>query len=65
MTAVLPRPTSAGRHRAPETSDEPRWASAAEFSAAWARAGRHAAPEASGRHASDDFDWVGRAAAAG
>ncbi|MGY1742710.1 MULTISPECIES: hypothetical protein [unclassified Blastococcus] len=69
MTAVLPR--TPGRHRAPET-DEPRWATPAEFAAAWARVGRHAAPEPSGRHAADDapgerdvFDWLGFAPAAG
>ena len=62
MTAVLPR--SPGRHRAPESTDEPRWASPADFRAAWARAGRHAAPEPSGRHAAaahpaaDAFDWL-------
>jgi hypothetical protein len=69
MTAVLPR--SPGRHRAPESGDEPRWASPTEFRAA--RAGRHAAPERSGRHAADSeraadgdvFDWLGFAPIAG
>ena len=66
MTAVLPRTT--GRHRAPETTGEPGWATPAEFRAAWARAGRHAAPERSGRHATaegDVFDWLGSAPDAG
>jgi hypothetical protein len=68
-TTALPRPLTPGRHRAPESTEEPRWATAAEFSAAWARLGRHAAPEPSGRHAAypdgDLFDWLGSAPAAG
>ncbi len=64
MTAVLPRPT--GRHRAPESADEPRWASPADFRAAWMRTGRHAAAEpADARAATDPFDWLGAAPAAG
>ncbi len=73
MTTALPRPLTAGRHRAPETTDEPRWATAAEFAAAWARVGRHAAPQTSGPHADEDvrgrdgdvFDWLGFTPAAG
>ena len=69
MTTALPR--THGRHRAPESTDEPCWATPAEFLAAWTRVGRHAAPERSGRHAGSDrpadgdvFDWLGFAPAA-
>ena len=63
MTTVLPRPSTAGRHRAPEPTDEPRWATPADFRAAWMRAGRHAAPEPAA--GSDPFDWLGLPPTAG
>ena len=63
MTTVLPRPSTTGRHRAPESTDEPRWATPADFRAAWMRAGRHAAPEPAA--GPDPFDWLGLAPAAG
>jgi hypothetical protein len=53
MTTALP--SSPGRHRAPEATDQPRWSTPAEFVAAWARIGRHAAPEPSGGHAAADL----------
>ncbi|RBY86856.1 hypothetical protein [Blastococcus sp. TF02A-26] len=62
MTTALPRPSTTGRHRAPESADEPRWASPADFRAAWMRIGRHAAAEPAG---TDPFDWLGVAPAAG
>ena len=60
MTTALQRPSTTGRHRAPEPADEPRGASPADFRAAWMRSGRHAAPEAT-----DPFDWLGLAPTAG
>jgi hypothetical protein len=67
MTTALPRPSTAGRHRAPEPAGEPRWATPADFRAAWMRTGRHAAPEPAGTApaATDPFDWLGLAPAAG
>ena len=64
MTTATPR--TPGRHRASEPTEEPRWATAAEFLASWTRVGRHATPEP-GRHAAgedrptdgDVFDWLG------
>jgi hypothetical protein len=66
MTVALSRPQTTGRHRAPESTDEPRWATPADFAAAWTRVGRHAAPESPGRHAADGegYDWLGVAPAA-
>jgi hypothetical protein len=67
MTVALTRHATTGRHRAPEPTDEPRWATPAEFAAAWTRVGRHAAPESPARHAADGavFDWLRLAPAAG
>lgn len=70
MTTALPR--TPGRHRAPAPTAEPRWATPAEFLAAWGRVGRHAARKQSGRSAGAQrpadgtvFDWLGFAPAAG
>ncbi|MGY1745138.1 hypothetical protein [Blastococcus sp. SYSU D00695] len=62
MTATTTQPATTGRHRAPETTDEPRWSTPREFLAAWSRVGRHAAPE--DRTPDDPFDWLGFAPAA-
>jgi hypothetical protein len=66
MTVALPRTQTTGRHRAPEPTAEPRWATPAESAAAWTRVGRHAALESPGRHAADGavVDWLGLAPAA-